>query len=69
MPTSLIDNILGSASRAGLSLTDARAEQIAAAVRPRLDAFAALRHGLSFDDAPSFESELLAARQMPEADR
>jgi hypothetical protein len=67
MPFSLIDDILSNASRARLSITDERAEQIAVAVRPRLTAFATIRSRLSFDDAPSFESELLAARQLPEA--
>lgn len=66
MPTSLIDQILGNASRAGLTITDQRAKQIASAVRPRLEAFARIRPRLSFDDAPSFESELLAARHVPE---
>jgi hypothetical protein len=67
MPTSIIDDILGNASRARLHISDERAEQIAIAVRPRLTAFATIRGRLSFDDAPSFESELLAARQRPEA--
>ncbi len=69
MPTSIIDDILGNASRARIALTDLRAEQIASAVRPRLEAFATIRQRLSFDDAPSFESELLAARHIPEADQ
>jgi hypothetical protein len=67
MPSSLIDDILSNASRARLQISDERAEQIAIAVRPRLTAFATIRGRLSFDDAPSFESELLAAMQLPEA--
>lgn len=69
MPTSILDDILGTASRARIALTDQRAEEIASAVRPRLEAFAKLRQRLSFDDAPSFECELLAARHLPESEQ
>jgi hypothetical protein len=66
MPSSLVDDILCNARRAGIAMTRSRAEQIAVAVAPRLSAFATIGQHLSFDAAPSFEAELLAARQLPE---
>jgi len=62
----LIATILSNAERAGVEISAERAAQIASAAQPRFDAFAAVRAQIGFDDAPSFESALLATRATEE---
>jgi hypothetical protein len=62
----LTETILSNAERAGVAISAERAVQIASAAQPRFEAFAAARARLGFDDAPSFESALLATRASSE---
>ena len=58
----LIDSIARAAVRAGWPLAAGRPEEIAAAVAPRLDAFAPARARLRIDDGPDFEAALHETR-------
>jgi aspartyl-tRNA(Asn)/glutamyl-tRNA(Gln) amidotransferase subunit A len=59
-------DIASAARRAGWTLSEGRAEQIAQAVAPRLAAFESARAQLQFDDAPNFEAVLQDTRYWPD---
>jgi hypothetical protein len=63
MPALTADDILSTARRAGWRVTPERAQQIAASAAPRIDAFAAVRARLGFeDDGAGFARALVETR-------